>query len=133
MGVSTGTASGTMTSQQSVTVSGLVAGNPVVNGTGTVTGNGTMTVSGIPVPVVMAASNQVNSVVLPPLGSTTKVPRSGTVTSAIQTTIGSIGTSEHLLLTFNGTNTATLVITTPLTTVTCQVDLTSTGSPSCSP
>jgi hypothetical protein len=123
-----------------LTMSGLLTTTHKLNGNGT--SHYDMTLSGAAsLHAVIDMTTATNNVVLPVQSDATTPawPSSGTITTDTKTvtTIGNVGavtTTSHAVITFNGTNTATIVYTTSLSTTitTCKVDLTGKSPPVCS-
>lgn len=118
-----------------LTLSGLLASSRVVNGSSTERDVLTTTASGVSTTSTLDINSATVNLALPT--GTNKYPASGTLTSDISTLtsvppLPAITTTTHSVLTFNGTNFATLVTTTGSHTQTCRIDLSFATSPSCS-
>jgi hypothetical protein len=108
-----------------VTINGAAVGRESTTGKDSV---GTFTVA-------RAQGDTTRSVVIPVSSSTLSVPKSGTVVRAMTVTVTRSGstttTSRREVVTYNGTDTATVVITKDGTTSTCKLPLKRFGPPSC--
>lgn len=118
-----------------LTLTGLLANTPLLNGTDNSTMNGTMTSGSTSTPFTMTETGKIEGLAIPPKGSTTHYPKSGTVTMSMTSTFGQTGatttTTSSFQLKFDGTNFATLQISNSLGVEICTIDLTGQTAPSC--
>jgi hypothetical protein len=128
----------TLASHQDQTLSGLLSGTHVLNGTTTTHSDITLTAPYATHAVSDSKSVSVN-ITLPKAGASSHWPTSGTMTtdatSTTQFDSQSVTGTTHSVLTFNGTNTAT--VTTTITsgstsiTINCKIDLAGPSVPVC--
>jgi hypothetical protein len=128
-----------ITDHSDMTMSGLLTSTHTLNGNGT--SRYDMTLSGsTPLHAVIDMTTATTNVVIPtPADANTPAwPTSGTIASdsktvATITGLGSITTTSHTVITFNGTSTATIVFTSSVSgaTSTCTLDLTGKTPPNC--
>lgn len=139
--------SGTVTRRDSVTstvnhvsdrtVSGLAKGSTqrTVNGTSAGTENSTGTRDGVSFTASRVAADSITGLVVPVADGRPSYPTAGTVIRSMQVTVTRAGEttskSRREVITYNGTATATLVITQDGTTRTCTLPLPH-GRPTCS-
>ena len=134
-------ASGTVsiTDHSDLTMSGLLKSKRTLNGSGT--SHYDLTVSGTTsLHAVIDETSATTNVVIPTSSdaNTPAWPTSGTITSDAKTVttiggLGSVTTTSHTVITFNGTNIATIVFTNSTigATATCKLDLTGKTPPLC--
>lgn len=113
---------------QDATLSGLLTGTHVLNATGT----GNAEVSGGGLNHSVATTQTITNLELPRRDSDTPYPKSGTIATQVVVTGSGLSHTTTTTLTFDGSSTATLVITTGGLTRTCAIDLTRKNPPSCS-
>jgi hypothetical protein len=119
-----------LTSHDDATLSGLLSGTHVLNGSST--GNAAIAGGGLNHNV--ATSTTVTNLQLPRRDSDTRYPASGTVASQAVVTAPGFSNTTTATLSFNGSSTATLVVTTLGITRTCQIDLSpGHAAPVCTP
>jgi hypothetical protein len=131
-----GTAS--ITDHSDLTMSGLLTSTHVLNGSGT--SHYDLALSGTtPIHAVIDMTTATKDVTIPtPADADTPAwPTSGTITTDAKTVatiggLGSITTTWHTVITFNGTSTATIVLTSSGAATTCTLDLTGKNPPVCS-
>lgn len=117
-----------------MTLSGLLGGTHTLNGTAH--DHDVMnTMSTVPTVTTVDVLSTTTNLVLP--ADSTRYPASGTIGSMVTTAIEfgqlpSATTEVSTLLTFDGTNFATLAITASAHTTSCRIDLSGKSSPSCS-
>jgi hypothetical protein len=127
-----------ITDHSDLTMSGLLTSTHVLNGSGT--SHYDLTLSGTtPIRAVIDMTIATKDVTIPtPTDADTPAwPTSGTITSDGKTVatiggLGSITTTSHAVIAFNGTSTATIVFATSGMTTTCKLDLTGKSPPVCS-
>lgn len=82
-------------------------------------------------PLRLTIAETTTDLVLPQRGGATPYPLSGSISMDVTTSGG--GFDVHVTITFNGTSTATMVVTSNGTTQTCTVNMASPqATPSCS-
>jgi hypothetical protein len=123
-----------------MTMTGLLTSTHTLNGNGT--SHYELTVSGTPsvhATIDMTTATKEVVFAVQSDGSNPQWPSSGTITTDSKnvTNLGSIGsvtTTSHAVITFNGTSTATIAFSTSAssTVTTCKIDLTGKTSPVCS-
>ena len=107
------------------TLSGLRTDRHTLNGTGTTnitTTIGSQTVSG-------TGSDKTTDVVLPPPGSATHWPLSGSISMDLSSGMGGTAFSSSFTMTFNGTSKVMITMTFGGTTRTCTLDLSAPATP----
>lgn len=122
-----------------MTMSGLLTSTHTLNGNGT--SHYDLSLSGsTPIHAVIDMTSETKSLVIPTStdANTPAWPTSGTITTDSKTVaniaaLGSITTTSHTVITFNGTSTATIVFTNSTigATATCKLDLTGKSPPLC--
>jgi hypothetical protein len=128
-----GSAPGTLiiTGHGDHTLSGLLTDTHVLNGSSTTTLDIDLKFNDLPVNDTFTLAETTTNLVLPKRGSSSPYPQSGSIaldlTSAADHTLDS-----HVVITFDGTNVATIVSTENGMTQTCRVDLTGKTEPQCS-
>jgi hypothetical protein len=129
----------TVTRHEVTTLTGVGSPRHVLNGWGTSSSSGTATLNGVTRAVTRSAVDTISNVVLVAgaRGSTTPTwPASGGIVRVGTRTMESASASQQgsvrQQLSFNGTSTVTMVVTTPRGTRTCTRDLSSTAQPVCS-
>lgn len=133
-----GTASATalqISQRSDMTLSGLLGATHTVNGTSTATVGGTISLGGVSTALSSTTTQTTKDLVLPAASTagTPQYPTSGTVTVDASSTIGA-GTpalATRAVMTFNGTSTATLTITSGGATQRCTVNLATQSPPAC--
>lgn len=125
----------TVAGDKVLTLTGLLANQPLLNGTDNSTLSGSTTSGSTSVPFTITETGTVDKLALPPKGSTTHYPQSGTVGMTIASTFGPTGatttTNSSFSLEFTGSNLATLTLTNSLGTRVCTIDLTGQTAMSC--
>ena len=115
-----------------MTLSGLLTNTRTLNGTGKSHYDFGAGTSGH---LTMDNNTTTSNVVLPS-GSTSKWPQSGTIASDLTTSGATAGLSgsftAHSVITFNGTSTVKIVISSGVASTTCMIDLSGKTGPSCS-
>jgi hypothetical protein len=130
--------SATVDRTEDMTLSGLLTGKHTLNGTATTTTTGTINVRGATQQFTTAQTDKTTDVVLPTLGSTARWPLSGNIASDVTVVLGA-GTPTaltavvHDVITFDGTSTVTVAITSAGLTMSCKIDLTGQKAPVCTP
>ncbi|HEY4219338.1 MAG TPA: hypothetical protein VGM67_19475 [Gemmatimonadaceae bacterium] len=129
-------ASATLSDHTDMTMSGLQAANRALNGT-SVSHYDVTTTGSTSTHALIDATTTAANVILPPEGSTSQWPASGTVTTdaTAVTSIGflpSITTNARAVVTFDGSSTPTVVVTLAGVVRTCKIDLSGRGQPTCS-
>lgn len=108
-----------LTSHDDATLSGLLTGVHVLNGNST----GNAAINGAGLNHNIATTSSVTNLELPRHGSGSRYPKSGTVATQAVVTAPGLSSTTTATLTFNGSSTATLVVTALGITRTCQIDL----------
>lgn len=117
-----------ITAHQDATLSGLLTGTHVLNASGT--GNAAITGGGLN--HSLATAQTVTNLELPRRDSETRYPKSGVVATQAVLTGPGFSNTMTVTLTFDGSSTATLVITNMGITRTCKIDLSqSHAAPDC--
>lgn len=117
----------TVDKHDDLTLSGLLSGTRTLNGSSTEHDVLAMTINGVNSSTALDITTSTVNLVLP--NGSNKFPASGTITmdSKSATTVAplpAVTTTTHSVLTFNGTDIATLVTTISGHTQTCAIDLT---------
>jgi hypothetical protein len=121
-----------------MTLSGLLATSRTLNGTTTGRFDITTTAANLPsLHAVVNDTSRTNNVVLPAAASATSWPTSGTITADAHNSttvpiVGAVNLSVHSVITFNGTNHPTMVVSIGGTPITCTLDLSGQTAPTCS-
>jgi hypothetical protein len=127
----TGTATTTVTfvAHDDATLSGLLTGTHTLNSSGNATA--AITSGGFAYNIV--TTQTVTNLVLPQRGGETRYPQSGTIAASIALSSVGITNTTNVTLSFNGSATATLVISNGSFSRTCAIDLSRRNeAPSCS-
>jgi hypothetical protein len=106
----------TVTGHSDQTLSGLLGATHTLNGTG----NMTATMDADLVTLSFTITQTITNLVLPERGSANQYPQSGTIALDIAS---DADFDAHVTMTFNGTSTVTIVMTSGGTTQTCTLDL----------
>lgn len=123
----TGALTATIEGHNDKTLSGLLTATRTLNGSSTTT----VTMNDGSQPLRLTIAETTTDLVLPQRGSATPYPLSGSISMDVTTSGG--GFDVHVTITFNGTSTATMVVTSNGTTQTCTVNMASPqATPSCS-
>lgn len=122
----TGTATTTVTfvAHDDATLSGLLTGTHTLNSSG----NSTAAITGGGLTHNVATTQTITNLVLPRRDSETRYPQSGSIATGITVSSAGITHTLQVTLTFNGTSTATLVISTGGLSQTCTIDLSRHGA-----
>jgi hypothetical protein len=113
------------------TLSGLLTATRTLNGTGDATVDMTLTFQGETMTTSVRIVETTKDLVLPARGSANRYPQSGSVSFSMSSTDS--GFDVSITITFNGTSTATMVVTSNGTKQTCTIDLANPETvPSCS-
>jgi hypothetical protein len=126
----------TLSDHADMTMSGLLATSRALNGT-SVAHFDVSTTGSTSAHSLIDMTTTTTNVMLPPEGSATAWPTSGTVTTdaTAVTSIGflpSVTTNARAVVTFDGTSSPTVVVTVAGVVRTCKIDLTGRAQPSCS-
>jgi hypothetical protein len=118
----------TMNGHNDQTLSGLLTGTHTLNGTGNSTS--TMDLGGTT--GTMTTSSIITGLVLPQRGNPNQYPQAGSIAMDITSNFGGGPFTSHIVISFDGTSTMTMVMTTNGFTMTCTVDMAnSSATPSC--
>lgn len=124
----------TMNNHRDVTLSGLLTAHYLLNGTGTSTetfilGTGTSAET-----ASSQESESIVNVAVPPTGSTSPWPASGTIVMDVTSAFGALPALEsHVTMTFSDGGAVTIVMTTGSFTTTCHLNMNNPASgPTCS-
>ena len=123
----------TMTSHRDVTLSGLLAAHYLLNGTGTSSSSSTFGAAGSSETMSGQERESIVNVAVPPAGSATPWPTSGTIFMDVTSTFAGLPPlTSHMTMTFAEGGVVTFVITTDSITTTCHVNMNNPGGgPSC--
>ena len=114
----------TIDTKQTLTLNGLLSDHHVLDGTGTTKVNGTVAQGSTSVPVSVNGTTTIAKLVFPPTGSASKWPLSGTITSESSTSVSGLpAIPAKVVVTFDGSSKAAVVITVASSTTHCTVDL----------
>ena len=126
----------TISGKQDMTLSGLLGSTHTLNGTATTTMRGTFTLGSAVTTLSTATTQTMRNVVYPAAAATASAPQyptSGTITIDGTSTFGTAtpAVTTHLEMTFNGTSTATLIMSTGGSTERCTINLATQAPPVC--
>lgn len=119
----------TMNSHRDVTLSGLLAAHYLVNGTGTSSSSSTSGTGGTFEPMSSQETESIVNLAVPPVGSASPWPTSGTIVMDATSTFGGLpAVASHVTMTFAGGGALTMVMTTGSFTSTCHLNLNNPGA-----
>lgn len=122
------TSSVTMNAHNDQTLSGLLTGTHTLNGTG----NSTSTMDFGGTTGTMTTSSIIAGLVLPQRGNPNQYPQAGSIAMDLTANFGGGPFTSHIVMTFDGTSTTTMVMTTNGLTMTCTLNMASSSAmPSC--
>jgi hypothetical protein len=110
------------------TLSGIRTNKHTLNGVSTTSIRGTIQVGASTIPIDMTETETTANLVLPNAKAGQQWPQSGTITLDSSTHPGDPAQSLRTVITFNGTSTITMTMTSPFGTITCHFDLANPGA-----
>lgn len=125
------TANLTVNGQQDVTLSGLLTGPHTIDGTSSISLVGTYTDAGTVIPVSYTVNTTITGLVLPSNAVGSQIwPTSGTVVVDVTGSVAGVSSTEKTTITFSGSSTVDVKVTTAAGTQSCKVNL-ATADPVC--